>query len=256
MARILAISSQVVFGPVGLNAIVPALQANGHEVLALPTILLSNHPGHGKPVGHAIDLQVMVEALEKLGALKNIDAIITGYFANAAQVEIIAGLIAKLNCPLVLIDPVLGDHGKLYVPETVAVAIRDQLVPLATMVTPNAFEMSWLSGVAVTNRKTAVQAARTLDVREVIVTSVFIDADTLGTLRITTSTMDELATPKRDHVPNGVGDFLSGLYLARQFSDARSTALPDSMTILQRAIALSHNTGVLAVAEALHRMET
>jgi pyridoxine kinase len=256
MARILAISSQVVFGPVGLNAIVPALQANGHEVLALPTILLSNHPGHGKPVGHSIDLQAMIDALEKLGALKNIDAITTGYFSTAMQVEIIAQLIAKLKCPLVLIDPVLGDHGKLYVPETVAVAIRDQLVPLASILTPNVFELSWLSGIAVTNRETAVQAARKLNLKEVIATSVMIDAVTLGTLRITANTVDELVTPKRDHVPNGLGDFLSGLYLARQFSEARLTALPDSMKVLQRAIALSHNTGVLAVAEALHRMET
>lgn len=256
MARILAISSQVVFGPVGLNAIVPALQASGHEVLALPTILLSNHPGHGKPVGHAIDLHAMIEVLDKLGALKNIDAIITGYFSNAGQVEVIAQLIAKLKCPIVLVDPVLGDHGKLYVSETVAAAIRDQLVPLATMITPNAFEMSWLSGLPVTNRETALQAARTLDVRDVIVTSVFVDADTLGTLHVAANKVDELVTSRRDHVPNGVGDFLSGLYLARQFSDARSTALPDSMVVLQRAIALSHDTGVLAVAEALHWTET
>ena len=51
MARILAISSQVVRGHVGLSAIVPALQRLGHEVLPIPTIILSNHPGHpARPV--------------------------------------------------------------------------------------------------------------------------------------------------------------------------------------------------------------
>ena len=46
--RILSISSQVAYGPVGNSAAVPALQAMGHEVLAIPTVMLSNHPGHGK----------------------------------------------------------------------------------------------------------------------------------------------------------------------------------------------------------------
>ena len=49
--RLLSISSQVAFGPVGNSAAVPALQARGHEVLAIPTIMLSNHPGHGPPAG-------------------------------------------------------------------------------------------------------------------------------------------------------------------------------------------------------------
>ena len=144
MARVLAISSQVVYGPVGLNCIVPALQSGGHEVLAIPTILLSNHPGHGKPEGRATaaaEMSAMITALKKLGAFENLDAIITGYFASAEQIEIVAAFIAKLKCSIVLIDPVLGDHGKLYVGEAVAQAIRDKLLPLATIVTPNAFEL-------------------------------------------------------------------------------------------------------------------
>ena len=47
--RILSMSSQVAYGPVGNTAAVPALQALGHEVLAVPTVILSNHPGHGAP---------------------------------------------------------------------------------------------------------------------------------------------------------------------------------------------------------------
>ena len=165
MARILAISSQVVFGPVGLNCIVPALQSQGHEVMALPTILLSNHPGLGKPEGRATaasEMSAMLRALKNLGAFEQIDAIITGYFASAEQVEMIASLIAEINCSIVLVDPVLGDHGKLYVPETTALAIGRKLLPLATIITPNAFELSWLSGSTVYNVEEAVAAARKL----------------------------------------------------------------------------------------------
>ena len=168
MARVLAISSQVVYGPVGLNCIVPALQSGGHEVLAIPTILLSNHPGHGKPEGRATaaaEMSAMITTLKKLGAFENLDAIITGYFASAEQIEIVAAFIAKLKCSIVLIDPVLGDHGKLYVGEAVAQAIRDKLLPLATIVTPNAFELSWLTGLPIGSSKEAVHAARRLSPR-------------------------------------------------------------------------------------------
>ena len=109
MARVLAISSQVVYGPVGLNCIVPALQAQGHEVLAIPTVLLSNHPGHGKPVGRATspeEFVAMIEALEMLGAFDHLDAIITGYFASVEQIDIVADLIVRTKCQIVLVDPV------------------------------------------------------------------------------------------------------------------------------------------------------
>lgn len=253
MARILAISSQVVFGPVGLSAIVPALQDEGHEVLALPTIVLSNHPGHGKPVGAVQDIQSMITALEKLGALKNIDAVLTGYFATAMQVEAVTALLRRIQCRVVLVDPVIGDHGRLYVGEDVAVAVRDQLLPLATILTPNIFELSWLSGAAVPDRNAAVSVAKSLKIEQVIVTSVPFEAEHLGTILIQSHDVTEVISPKLHSVPHGTGDYLSGLFLARQLSNLKSHALQDSVAILQRAIALSGSTGVLAVAEALNR---
>ena len=250
MAKILAISSQVVFGPVGLNAIVPALQAEGHEVLAIPTVLLSNHPGLGPPVGGAIQIEPYLNALENLRAIENLDAVITGYFANAAQVQSAAHLIAKLKPAIVLIDPVLGDHGKLYVSEAVALEIKTKLIPLATIITPNAFELSWLTGLAVLNEDEALIAARSLNCPEVIVTSIPAGPN-LTTSRITPTQVTTVINPKRDHVPNGTGDMLSGLYLARQLKTNRQAALEQSLEILLRAITLSGNTKILAVAEAL-----
>ena len=254
MAKILAVSSQVVFGPVGLSAIVPALQAEGHEVLALPTVQLSNHPGHGKPAGVAHDLVSMVAALENIKALDNLDAVITGYFASTEQIHVAANLIRKHRPKIILIDPVLGDHGKLYVPESVAKAIRDELLPLATICMPNAFELSWLTGLSVTTIDEAKAAAQKLDAREVIVTSVT-DGQNLATMRITKSNLTIIRNLKRDLVPNGTGDLLSGLYLARQFGAIKKSSLNDAMEILQTAIALSGSTKSLAIAQALHRKD-
>ena len=67
MARILAISSQVASGHVGLSAMVPVLQALGHDVIALPTIILSNHPGHTHVSGQRITVDVLDGMVDALG---------------------------------------------------------------------------------------------------------------------------------------------------------------------------------------------
>ena len=244
MARILAISSQVVYGPVGLSAIVPALQAQGHDVLAMPTVVLSYHPGHGTPARCSIDVAALMAAVDSIGALNTLDAIITGYFATAEQVLETAKLIKKLRPKIVLVDPVIGDHGRLYVKEDVALAIRDHLLPLATIITPNAFELSWLIG-KVTNDFAA--DAKLLKVAEVIVTSVPAD-EQLATLRVTSTEVQWHHTQKRLNVPNGTGDYLSGLYLARIFHMPRKQAFDETMTALEDAIAKSGTSKVLVVA--------
>jgi pyridoxine kinase len=254
MARVLAISSQVVFGPVGLNCIVPALQSGGHEVLAIPTILLSNHPGHGKPEGRTTapaELAAIIAALEKLGAFENLDAVITGYFASAQQIEIVATLIAKLKSKIILIDPVLGDHGKLYVGQAVAEAIRDKLVPLATIITPNAFELSWLTGLATGNADEAVFAARSLSINEVIATSVVKSEHELSTLRITPHEVEEITSAMETKVPNGTGDLLSGLYLSGILGSTPQSAFANAMAKLQQVINQSKATMVLDVSSLI-----
>ncbi len=244
MAKILAISSQVVYGPVGLSAIVPALQAQGHDVLAIPTVLLSYHPGHGMPARCAVDVAALMSAAQNIGALNALDAIITGYFASADQVKETAALIKKLRPKIILVDPVIGDHGRLYVKEDVALAICEHLLPLATIITPNAFELSWLIGKACTDF--AVDA-KLLKVEEVIVTSVLAD-DQLATLRVSSTEVQWHHTQKRHNVPNGTGDYLSGLYLGRIFNMPREKAFAEAMDALENTIEKSGTSKVLVVA--------
>lgn len=253
--RVLSISSQVVWGPVGNSAAVPALQAMGHEVLSLPTVTLSNHPGHGAPKGFRTtpeDMAQMLTALETLGALRHVDGVMTGYFASPGQVEEVAKLIARIQPSFVLVDPVMGDHGRLYVPEAVAQAIRSQLLPLASCIAPNGFELGWLSGRGVTDEESAIAAARMLGTGEVLATSIAAADDRLATLLITAQDVHAVRVPKLPAVPHGTGDFLSGLYLAARLAMPPETALSSAMQTLQRAITLSAGTPVLDVAGALH----
>lgn len=252
--KVLSISSQVVWGPVGNSAAVPALQAKGHEVLALPTITLSNHPGHGAPAGfrtHAEDMARMFAALEALGALSDLDAMLTGYFASVGQVEEVARLLDRVRVPYLLVDPVMGDHGRLYIPQEVAEAIRDHLLPRATCVTPNGFELSWLTGRDVADEAGAIDAAHALLVPEVVATSIPC-AEGLATLLVTPGQSHRVVATKLDKVPNGTGDFLSGLYLAERLSHPPHHAFAAAMETLSRAIWRSAGASVLDVAGALH----
>ena len=253
--RVLSISSQVVWGPVGNSAAVPALQARGHEVLSLPTITLSNHPGHGQPAGFrtdANDMARMLAALEALGALSGLDAVMTGYFASPAQVEEVAGLLARIDVPFLLVDPVMGDNGRLYVPPEVADAIASELVPRATCLTPNSFELARLSGMDVVDEESAITAARSLGLPEVLATSIPVAGGRIATLLVTPGEVHNVTTPKLQHVPHGTGDFLSGLYLAARLATSPAQALAAAMKTLARAITLSAGTTVLDVAGALH----
>jgi pyridoxine kinase len=248
MGRVLCISSQTVYGPVGNSAAVPALQALGHEVMALPTVVLSNHPGHGKPVGQPTPaplLADMLAALSGVKAFEKLDAVLTGYFASAAQVIAVAEQIvslAKQNQQLrVLVDPVIGDHGALYVGHDVAESIRDQLLPLATITTPNLFELGWLSG------ETDVDAAvKKLNVAETIVTSIPEGTD-LVTRLYTNGGIINHNIPRASKVPNGTGDFLAGSYLAERIEASPRLAFERAMARLEMTIAASMGSAVLKV---------
>jgi pyridoxine kinase len=170
MARILAISSQVVHGSVGLSVIVPALQSLGHEVIALPTVLLSNHSGHLHVAGTRIapeTLAAMIDALAANGWLAGVEVVLSGYLPTPEHVAFVAATVGRLRAtkPALpyLCDPVIGDWPKgIYIDEHAAKAIRDQLQPLATMLTPNAFELGWLTGQPVVDLATALTAIRSL----------------------------------------------------------------------------------------------
>ena len=258
--QVLSISSQVAYGLVGNSASVPALHAAGFTVSQIPTIILSNHPGLGKPSGvklPATELEPMLKSLEALGALDTCVGVMTGYFASPDQIKVTASFIHKMkdrNPSLyVLVDPVLGDDGSLYVSSEVAHATRDELLPLATCITPNCFELGWLSGKPVSNKAEVLIAAATLSCKEILATSVSARADSLATLAIAGSEYAETISPAKPSVPHGTGDFLAGLYFAARLNGfASPEALKLSAGILDSAISRSLGQPCLDVIGALH----
>jgi pyridoxine kinase len=256
---VIIISSAVAYGNVGIRATAAGLQALGHRAIELPTVVLSNHPGMGPPAGTRLEaeaLGAMIDALERLGQLDRARAVMTGYFATADQIEAVADRVARLKGRredlVVLVDPVIGDDADgLYVDERVAVAMRERLVPIASIVTPNCFELGWLSRRPVGSELEVVAAALALAVPEVVATSVEGAGDQLQTLAITRDGVARSTSPRLAEVPHGTGDLLAGLYLGCRLSGADAgTSLGEATTMLQRAIAKSAGREALELEAA------
>jgi pyridoxine kinase len=255
MARILAISSQTVFGPVGNSAAVPALQEHGHEVMAVPTTLLSNHPGLVRPAGRATDTQLLQDILSRLndmGVLETCDAVLTGYFATREQVDLVTEAITRMKQAkpslLILVDPVIGDNSALYVPQAIAIAIRNHLLPLATIATPNRFELGWLTASDPQSEMSFAEAAHKLAVDEVIVTSAMTTDDSTSTLLMADDMTHRHSMKTRAKVPNGTGDFLAGQYLGHRLTMPATDAFNATMKRLEHAVNLSAGQKTLHLA--------
>lgn len=230
-ATILVITSQVVRGAISGRGLVFALERLGHTVWFLPTILLPWHPGHGKAtriVPPVADFEALVEDLIGSDKLGEIDGVISGYLGTVEQAAAIAKLVRaiKEKSPkaLYLCDPVMGDHfsedhGGLYIPEATATAVRDQLVPLADIVTPNRFELGWLTDKPVTTETEALMAARGLGPDRVLVTS----SPAMRRNSIANLLVDAEMAHVAEHAampspPNGTGDLISGLLMSHLLS--------------------------------------
>ncbi len=268
MKTVLSISSQVVRGYVGNSAAAFALQMQGYDVWPVPTIILSNHPGHGTTSGERIRpdrMAEMIAALDAHGWLEEVDAILTGYIANADQVPVIVDTINNLKArrPEILYccDPVMGDHGKgLYVTLEIAEAIRHGLVPLADILTPNLFELGYLTNTEseFADLKDVTAKARGLSADHVLVTSAQeTAAGDIQNLFVTPRGAFVAHVRRVAGVPNGTGDLMAALMLACRLENLADRASIDTCTGTVSAVigrSLEAGADELALVASRHQL--
>ncbi|CDZ98099.1 Pyridoxal/pyridoxine/pyridoxamine kinase [Phaffia rhodozyma] len=170
--RVLSVQSHVCSGYVGNKAATFPLQLLGWNVDVVNTVQFSNHTGYGHTAGTrttAADLKSIFGGLKSNGLLKA-GRLLTGYIPGGEAVQVV-GKLAQLIIQerdasskdrlIYVLDPVMGDHGTLYVAESV-IPIYRSLLHLATIVTPNQFEAETLASQQITTPQSLQELLQSL----------------------------------------------------------------------------------------------
>lgn len=262
---ILSIQSQVLRGAVGNSAATLILSRLGHEVWPLPSVLLSHHPGHGGAQGGPMDparLAALLDGLSGRGAFTECEAVLSGYLGQDSTADIVLDAVQRARAAnersLYVLDPVMGDLGRTYVPDSLVAAIRTRLLPEADIVMPNAYELGLLAGGQAADRRQAFAALDSLGTRIALLTG-FSGRDTpQGRLDILLAAADArlIATvPRIDGHFSGAGDAFAALFLGHLLPDrnarrALAAASASITALLQATRAAEADELAIVAAEA------
>lgn len=223
--NVLSIQSGVVYGHVGNSAAQFCLQRLGHAAWRIDTVRFSNHPGHGGLAGEttaAAEIARLVEALDARGWLAGCAALLSGYLGAADQGAALAEAARRVKSAnpgaLWLLDPVIGDHGRVFVKPGIPEFMRDVAAPQADILTPNGFELGWLTGMKVDGIESAMAAAARLrgdGTRIVVATGLPEPGGGIATLCLHAGGAHVVTTPRVDIAVNGTGDSFAAIFLAR-----------------------------------------
>ncbi len=225
--RILSIQSSVAYGHVGNSAAVFPLQRLGHEVWPVLTVHFSNHTGYGAWRGPLLapdDVREVIAGLGDRDVLRTADAVLSGYQGDPAMGAVILDAVAEVKAlnptAVYCCDPVIGDVGRgVFVRPGIPEFIRDEVLPRADIVTPNHFELDFLTGRVTTTPEevlAAVDVLRSRGPRDVLVTSVRYSHpdESLDVVAVSDDGAWSVTTPLLPISPNGGGDLTAALYLA------------------------------------------
>lgn len=236
--RILSIQSSVSYGHVGNSAAVFPLQRIGVEVMPIYTVCFSNHTGYGSwrgPMLTGNDVREIVAGIEERGGLAGVDAVLSGYQGGDDIGDAILDAVARVkqHSPdaIYACDPVLGNaKSGCHVAPEVQDLVRDRVVPAADLITPNQFELGFITGTNPTTLEStleSVERARDLGPHTVLVTSVErperAEDGIMEMLAVTGGRGADaeawlIETPRLPLKANGSGDVTAALFTAHLLS--------------------------------------
>ncbi|EKX44116.1 hypothetical protein GUITHDRAFT_87533 [Guillardia theta CCMP2712] len=251
--RVLSIQSHTVHGYVGNKSAVFPMQTLGIEVDFVNSVQFSNHTGYPTWTGKALDgddLSELIRGLRSNGLLKHTH-LLTGYMRSASLIRCVMETLDELrkeNGQVIYVcDPVMGDNGQLYVPQEIVSVYRDEVVPKATILTPNQFEAEVLTGVKISDISSAVKAIDILHERGVqcvVITSMHLEgSDSIFLLASLSSSSQppqrlKITIPKLEATFTGTGDMLAALILSWfQLTDDLKTVIENATATLQAVLA-------------------
>jgi len=256
--KILSIQSAVAFGHVGNSAAVFPLQRIGAEVLPVNTVNFSNHTGYGAWRGSLIspeEVHEVILGIEERGALPQIDVVLSGYQGGTGIGDVIIDAVERVKkanpSAIYACDPVMGNakSGCFVAPE-IPELLRDRVVPVADIITPNQFELGYLTNtepLTLDSTLESVDLARAMGPSTVLVTSVEQPNREPGTVEMLA--VDDngawiVTTPHLPFKANGSGDVTAALFSAhyRETTDA-AIALERTASSVFDLIELTYTSG-------------
>lgn len=261
MKSILSIQSHVAYGYVGNRAAVFPLQRLGYDVSVINTVQFSNHTGYGVWTGDifsATHIQNVLDGLWQNGALTNISAILSGYQGSAELGDIIVKTVQRLKQehPTVVYccDPVIGDVDRdIYVKPEVAQFIKQHVIQHADILTPNQFELAYLTDKphldTLENILAACQILHARGPQIILVTSLTcsdVAPEFIEMLVSTPQAAWRTRTPRLyfNKAPSGSGDTTAAIFLAHylQHRDPKQ-ALEQVTAAMYALFKATHNAG-------------
>ena len=256
--KILSIQSAVAYGHVGNSAAVFPLQRIGVDVLPVYTVNFSNHTGYGAWRGPLIspdDVRDVITGVEERGVLGEIDVVLSGYQGGEGIADVILDAVARVRAAnpaaVYACDPVMGNaKSGCFVAPAIPVLLRERVVPAADLITPNQFELGFLTGTEprdLASTLDAVDAAREMGPSTVLVTSVERPDAPEGTIEMLAVTGEGawiVRTPRIPMKANGSGDVTAALFTAhyRATGDA-ALALARTTSSVFDLLQLTYDSG-------------
>ncbi|KRF19096.1 pyridoxamine kinase [Nocardioides sp. Soil797] len=226
--KVLSIQSSVAYGHVGNSTAVFPLQRLGHEVWPVFTVHFSNHTGYGAwrgPMLAADDVRDVITGIEERGVLDQVDVVLSGYQGGEEIGDVILDAVARVKqanpAATYTCDPVMGNaKSGCFVNPAIPPLLRDRVVPAADLITPNQFELGFLTDTTpATLEETLASAdlARAMGPSSVLVTSVeqpSAPEETIEMLAVTDDGAWLVRTPRLPIKANGSGDLTAALFTA------------------------------------------
>ncbi|MFS0852054.1 pyridoxal kinase PdxY [Microbacterium sp. 179-I 3D4 NHS] len=226
--KILSVQSAVAYGHVGNSAAVFPLQRIGVEVLPVYTVTFSNHTGYGAWRGPMIDpsdVREVIAGIEDRGVFGQIDAVLSGYQGGEGIGDVIIDAVTRVKAAnpgaVYACDPVMGNaKSGCFVAPAIPVLLRERVVPVADIITPNQFELGFLTETepdTLESTLASVDLARAMGPRTVLVTSVERPDREEGTIEMLAVDDEGAWIVQTPHLPmkaNGSGDVTAALFTA------------------------------------------
>src|SRR5699024_396489 len=179
----------------------------------------------------------IVTGIGERGGFGQIDAVLSGYQGGEGIGATILEAVAKVKEAhpeaIYACDPVMGSEATgCFVHESIPVLLREQVAPRADLITPNQFELGYLTGTephSLEETLASVDRAREIGPSTILVTSVLRPDRPEGTIEMLACHEDEAWIVRTPHLPlkaNGSGDVTAALFTSHW---VRTRSLPESL---------------------------